>query len=96
MLILIGVNTVRRFLLEWLSFLCRYVPSGLVERTQKMQQRPPNYFGRCDMETLMASTNPQDWVRISELLLGPVESDFSFAPKHKSNANSEGDFNANG
>jgi tRNA-dihydrouridine synthase 3 len=93
-----GINTIRRFLLEWLSFLCRYVPSGLVERTQKMQQRPPQYFGRCDMETLMASTNPQDWVRITELLLGPVPSDFHFSPKHKSNgyAASEGDMTSNG
>jgi tRNA-dihydrouridine synthase 3 len=80
-----GISTVRRFLLEWLSFLCRYVPSGLVERTQKMQQKPVAYFGRCDLETLLSSTNPQDWVKISELLLGPVPCDFEFTPKHKSN-----------
>ena len=42
-----GVNTTRRFLLEWLSFLHRYVPVGLldanVQTAQKINQRPPNY-----------------------------------------------------
>lgn len=55
-----GINTIRRFLLEWLSFLHRYIPVGLLEYgqgAQKMSQRPPAYFGRCDMETLMASSN---------------------------------------
>lgn len=42
-----GKETTRRFLLEWLSFLHRYVPVGLVDSTQKMNQRPPHYFGRC-------------------------------------------------
>ena len=82
-----GVVTTRRFLLEWLSFLHRYVPIGLTERVQKMQQRPPHYFGRCDLETLLSSSNSNDWVRISELLLGPVGEGFEFMPKHKSNSN---------
>jgi tRNA-dihydrouridine synthase 3 len=80
-----GINTVRRFLLEWLSFLHRYVPSGLLESTQKMNQRNVLFFGRCDLETILASQNSQDWVKISELLLGPVPDNFSFAPKHKTN-----------
>lgn len=46
----------RRFLLEWLSFLCRYIPVGLLEvLPQKLNWRPPNYYGRSDLETLMAS-----------------------------------------
>lgn len=38
-----GVNHTRRFLLEWISFLHRYVPVGMLEVIpQKMNQRPPN------------------------------------------------------
>ena len=37
-----GVNTTRRFLLEWMSFLCRYVPVGIIEHLpQRINQRPP-------------------------------------------------------
>lgn len=81
-----GVNTTRRFLLEWLSFLYKYVPVGLTERTQKINQRLPLYFGRCDTETILASGNCQDWIKISEMFLGPVPQGFSFQPKHKSNS----------
>lgn len=41
------------------------------------------------METLMGSTDSRDWVRISELLLGPVPDGFAFQAKHKSNSYSE-------
>lgn len=34
----------------------------------------------------MGSSNSNDWVRISELLLGPVGDDFLFIAKHKSNS----------
>jgi tRNA-dihydrouridine synthase 3 len=81
-----GVTTTRRFLLEWLSFLHRYVPVGLTERQQKMQQRPPHFYGRDDLETLLGSANSNDWVRISEMLLGPVPDNFQFVAKHKSNS----------
>lgn len=67
-----GVENTRRFLLEWLSFLYRYVPVGLLERPpQKINERPPAYFGRDDLETLMGSGNCADWIKISEMLLGP-------------------------
>ncbi|KAG5481803.1 hypothetical protein LSCM4_06879 [Leishmania orientalis] len=82
-----GVMTTRRFLCEWLSFLYRYVPVGLLERLpQRINERPPFYEGRDELETLMSSDSVTDWIRISELLLGPVEKQFRFTPKHKSNS----------
>lgn len=82
-----GVMTTRRFLCEWLSFLHRYVPVGLLERLpQRINERPPYYEGRDELETLMSSDSVTDWIRISELLLGPVEEKFRFTPKHKSNS----------
>ncbi|CAH0404668.1 unnamed protein product [Chilo suppressalis] len=82
-----GVENTRRFLLEWLSFLYRYVPVGLLERPpQKINERPPAFFGRDDMETLMASGNCADWIKISEMLLGPTPEGFVFLPKHKANS----------
>lgn len=82
-----GVEKTRRFLLEWLSFLCRYVPVGLLERLpQRVNERPPYYLGRDYLETLMASQQAADWIRISEMLLGPVPPNFVFLPKHKANA----------
>ncbi|XP_069770443.1 tRNA-dihydrouridine(47) synthase [NAD(P)(+)]-like [Narcine bancroftii] len=82
-----GVEKSRRFLLEWLSFLCRYIPVGLLEQTpQKINDRPPYYLGRDYLETLMASQNVCDWIKISEMLLGPVPPNFTFVPKHKANS----------
>ncbi|XP_022096867.1 tRNA-dihydrouridine(47) synthase [NAD(P)(+)]-like [Acanthaster planci] len=82
-----GVEKTRRFLLEWLSFLHRYIPVGILERLpQKIQERPPYYVGRSDLETLFSSTNCADWVKISEMLLGPVPDGFQFLPKHKANS----------
>lgn len=82
-----GLNTTRRFLCEWQSFLYRYIPVGLLEHPpQQMNERPPPYQGRDDLETLMASPLASDWVKISELLLGPAPDDFVFLPKHKANS----------
>lgn len=80
-----GVNKSRRFLLEWLSFLHRYVPVGLLEvLPQKMNMRPPvHMMGRNDLETLFLSPHSADWLKVSEMLLGPVREDFRFEPKHK-------------
>ncbi|KAL4629815.1 tRNA-dihydrouridine(47) synthase NAD(P)(+)-like isoform X1 [Arapaima gigas] len=82
-----GLEKTRTFLLEWLSFMCRYIPVGLLERVpQKINERPPYYMGRDYLETLMASQHVGDWIKISEMLLGPVPQNFSFLPKHKANA----------
>ncbi|KZC04502.1 PREDICTED: tRNA-dihydrouridine(47) synthase [NAD(P)(+)]-like [Dufourea novaeangliae] len=82
-----GVETTRRFMLEWISFLHRYIPIGILERPpQRINERPPFYRGRDDMETMMASSNCADWIKLSEMLLGKVPEGFHFLPKHKANS----------
>lgn len=82
-----GVETTRRFLLEWQSFLHRYIPTGLLEYPpQKINQRPQKFRGRDEMETLLCSPNSSDWIKISEMLLGSVPDGFTFLPKHKANS----------
>ncbi len=79
-----GVETTRRFLLEWLSFLHRYVPVGLLKHPpQRMNQRIPKYVGRDEVETLLGSPSCADWIKISEMFLGKVPEGFAFEPKHK-------------
>lgn len=64
----IGVGTTRRFLLEWLSFTCRYVPIGLLEYLPpKFGDRPPAYRGRNELETLLSSANYKDWIKIRQV-----------------------------
>ena len=82
-----GVNQTRRFLCEWLSFLYRYVPVGIIETLpQRLNLRPDRFIGRNDMETLLSSSSCEDWVKISEMYLGPAPSSFKFVPKHKSSS----------
>lgn len=82
-----GVNTTRRFLCEMLSFTHRYVPLGLLEHVPiRMNDRPPPYAGRDPLESLLSSPSASDWVRISELFLGPAPQGWHFTPKHRSNA----------
>ncbi|KLO17293.1 zinc finger dihydrouridine synthase [Schizopora paradoxa] len=82
-----GVNTTRRYLCEALSFQHRYIPIGLLEVLPgRLNDRPPAFRGRDELETLLCSSNSQDWVKISEMFLGPVPDGWTFTPKHKSNA----------
>ena len=81
--IFLGVETTRRFLLEWLSFLHRYVPVGILEKPpQRMNERVPDFRGRGDLETLLSSPKCSDWVNITEMFLGKVPDGFAFVPKH--------------
>ncbi|XP_078091494.1 tRNA-dihydrouridine(47) synthase [NAD(P)(+)]-like isoform X2 [Mustelus asterias] len=67
--------------------IARYIPIGLLEHIpQRINERPPYYLGRDYLETLMASQNVSDWIKISEMLLGPVPPNFTFLPKHKANS----------
>lgn len=83
-----GVAKTRRFLLEWLSFLYRYIPVHLLEvLPQQMNHRPPPHLcGRNDLETLMMSKHCGDWIKISEMLLGKCPDGFQFEPKHKASS----------
>lgn len=83
----VGVNSTRRFVCEALSFMHRYIPVGLLERLPvHMHDRPPPFKGRNELETLLASSNANDWVRITEMFLGKAPEQFAFVPKHKSNS----------
>ncbi|THH16372.1 hypothetical protein EW146_g4263 [Bondarzewia mesenterica] len=82
-----GVNTTRRYLCEALSFQYRYVPIGLLELIPgRINDRAPLFRGRDELETLLASGDSRNWVKISEMFLGPAPESWSFTPKHKSNA----------
>lgn len=86
-----GIENTRRYLLEWLSFLHRYVPVGLLEVPRVgMQMKTPPFYARSDLEQLLASPESKDWIRISEMLIGPVPEGFRFVPKHKSSASEDG------
>ncbi|ELU40503.1 zinc finger dihydrouridine synthase [Rhizoctonia solani AG-1 IA] len=86
----VGVNNTRRFLCEALSFTYRYIPIGLLERLPgKINERPPAYRGRDELGEwcqVAPSNKSSDWVRISEMFLGPAPEGWTFTPKHKSNA----------
>ncbi|KAI0672475.1 zinc finger dihydrouridine synthase [Trametes maxima] len=82
-----GVNTTRRYLCEALSFQYRYIPIGLLEMLpSRINDRAPAFRGRDELETLLASPDSRDWVRVSEMFLGPAPESWTFTPKHKSNA----------
>lgn len=82
-----GVLLARRFLCEWLSFLYRYIPVGILEKLpHQLNERPPKWRGRNELETLLGSNDYKDWIKITEMFLGPAGEGFNFVPKHKSNA----------
>lgn len=87
-----GIGTTRRFLLEWLSFAYRYVPVGILEHLPpNLQDRPPAWKGRNDLETLLGSDNYKDWIKIRyailrrflHLVLLKFRSEMFLGPAHK-------------
>jgi len=52
----------------------------------RLHHRSPVLRGRSDLETLLASPRPADWVRITELVLGRAPAGYTFTPKHGSHA----------
>ncbi|EDO15602.1 hypothetical protein Kpol_483p21 [Vanderwaltozyma polyspora DSM 70294] len=82
-----GIAQCRRFFCEFMSFFHRYIPIGICERYPvQLNERPPNWVGRDDLETLMGSTDARDWIKLSEMFFGKVEESFVFTPKHKSSS----------
>lgn len=81
-----GLNQCRRFFLEFMSFFHRYIPVGILSRQNKLNERPPVFQGRDELETLLSSSNVNDWIKISEMFLGKTPESFQFTPKHKSNS----------
>ena len=43
-------------------------------------------LARIPTETLLSSPDSRDWVKISEMFLGPAPEAWAFLPKHKSNS----------
>lgn len=82
-----GISQCRRFFCEFMSFFHRYIPMGICERYPvHLNERPPNWRGRDELETQLGSTNVQDWIKLSELFFGKADESFVFLPKHKSNS----------
>ncbi|QLL33274.1 hypothetical protein HG536_0E01850 [Torulaspora globosa] len=82
-----GISQCRRFFCEFMSFFHRYIPMGICERYPvQLNERPPNWRGRDELETTLGSTNVADWIKLSELFFGKTDENFVFLPKHKSNS----------
>lgn len=82
-----GLCLARRFMCEFIGFTHRYIPVGILERLPpRINERPPQWKGRNELETLLGLPNYKDWIKITEMFLGKAGPLFNFTPKHKSNA----------
>lgn len=83
-----GVETTRRFLLEWLSFTHRYIPIGLLQHMQPISihhRAASRLQARDEFETVLSSPIVSDWQRIAAWFLGPApcsEAKNGFTPTH--------------
>lgn len=50
----------------------------------------PKFCARSDLEQLLSSHDAADWIKISEMVIGPTPPDYRFTPKHKSNSYANG------
>ena len=88
----VGVERTRSFLCEWQAWLCRYIPVGVLEvLPPKMNHRSPGFVPRDELEGLLAGDQVSDWMKISEMFLGPCPEGFRFTPKHRSSEKMSGD-----
>lgn len=79
-----GVQTTRKFLLEWMSFTHRYIPVKLLDIVPcQLIWKSPSFIGRGDTETMLSSPYPSDWVKMSEMFLGPCPKNYKFEAKHR-------------
>ncbi|OBA25124.1 FMN-linked oxidoreductase [Hanseniaspora valbyensis NRRL Y-1626] len=62
-----GILQARRFFCEFMSFFHRYIPIGILEKQNKLNERPSSFFGRNDLETLLSSPDSEDWIKVSEM-----------------------------
>ncbi|KAJ1494870.1 hypothetical protein T484DRAFT_1608781, partial [Baffinella frigidus] len=93
----LGVEKTRSFLLEWQAWLCRYVPVGVLEvLPPRLNHRSPGFVARDDLEQLMASSQVEDWIKLSEMILGPAPPGLNFVPKHRSSGKASAETQAEG
>nr|XP_060614344.1 tRNA-dihydrouridine(47) synthase [NAD(P)(+)]-like isoform X7 [Anolis sagrei ordinatus] len=81
-----GVEKTRAALLQWLYYLCSYIPVGLREHfPPQCGDEHPLFLSGDYLEVLLSSQKVTDMVKISEMFLGPVSPGFTFPLEHDVN-----------
>ncbi|XP_067328603.1 tRNA-dihydrouridine(47) synthase [NAD(P)(+)]-like [Anolis sagrei] len=81
-----GVEKTRAALLQWLYYLCSYIPVGLQEHFPSQSgDEHPLFLSGDYLEVLLSSQKVTDMVKISEMFLGPVSPGFTFPLEHDEN-----------
>ncbi|BFU18265.1 dihydrouridine synthase (dus), putative [Entamoeba histolytica HM-1:IMSS-B] len=83
-----GISKTREFMCHHLTFMTRYVPVHcVIETNQEISIKVRNDRVMCyrdDMEKLLTSDRLEDYIKITEMFLGPAPKDFVYVPKHQS------------